>query len=104
MNNPKNKIIPITESDDQLDDLDNFENITSNDLVSTWRQGVSLEDRRLAVQRAIQALPADQRRLIVLRFFEESSFEECARAMGIGAGECRIMYSAACLELKKLLK
>ena len=104
MNNPKNKIIPITESDDQLDDLDNFENITSNDLVSTWRQGVALEDRRLAVQRAILSLPADQRRLIVLRFFEETELEECAEIMGISVEEARIMYRTASVELARLLK
>ena len=104
MTDPRTNHINPGIDDDRLDDAFDLENVTTQDLVSTWRQDVSLADRKLAVQKAIQALPADQRRLIVLRFFEESELKECAEIMGIPIGEAMIMYRSACLELTRLLK
>jgi RNA polymerase sigma factor (sigma-70 family) len=99
--NPKDK---VGLDDDGLDDDLDLENVSTNDIVATWRQDVSLADRKLAVQKAIQTLPADQRRLIVLRFFEESTFEECAEAMGVSVATVRTMYRTACERLAIILK
>lgn len=90
--------------DQELEDPTEVTGISTSDIVAGWRQDVSLADRKLAVQKAIQTLPADQRRLIVLRFFEETELGECAEIMGITAAEARIMYRTACLELVRLLK
>lgn len=87
---------------DIIDDLE-FEDISTSDMVAGWKRDVSLEDRKLAVQKAIQSLPADQRRLMILRFFEESTFGECAEAMGISVTTARSMYRTACERLKRAL-
>jgi RNA polymerase sigma factor (sigma-70 family) len=94
------------EDEDTLEGDDLVENVevSNQDLVATWRKDQNLADRKLAVQKAVQTLPADQRRLIVLRFFEESELQECAEIMGISVGAAKIMYRSACLELTRLLK
>jgi RNA polymerase sigma factor (sigma-70 family) len=94
------------EDEDTLEGDDLVENVevSNQDLVATWRKDQSLADRKLAVQKAIQSLPADQRRLIVLRFFEESTFDECAEAMGVSVNTARTLYRTACERLARLLK
>ena len=104
MTDPRTNHINPGIDDDRLDDAFDLENVTTQDLVSTWRQDISLADRKLAVQKAIQSLPADQRRLIVLRFFEESTFDECAEAMGVSVTTARTLYRTACERLARLLK
>ena len=63
----------------------------TNDLESateTWGAAVDLEDveRRARLFRAVDKLPDDQRRVIVLRFAEEKSIREIANALGRSEG------------------
>ena len=60
-------------------------------------------DTKIVVHKAIGQLPAEQRRIIVLRFFEEETVEECAESMGIDPARARILYREACLGLKAIL-
>jgi RNA polymerase sigma-70 factor (ECF subfamily) len=63
----------------------------TNDLQSateTTAAGVDLEDveRRARLFRAVDKLPDDQRRVIVLRFAEEKSIREIADELGRSEG------------------
>jgi RNA polymerase sigma factor (sigma-70 family) len=103
MTDPRTNHTKAEPDDDKLEDAYGLENISTSDMVAGWKRDVSLQDRKLAVQRAIQTLPVDQRRLMILRFFEEGTFEDCAEAMGISVTTCRALYRTACERLKRAL-
>lgn len=73
-----------------------------------WRQyGVS-GDTRLDVAKALGQLPAVNRRIIVLRVFEELTWAECASAMGYGetkaaAARAKAVFTESALAMKKIL-
>ncbi|NLF20011.1 MAG: RNA polymerase sigma factor [Clostridiaceae bacterium] len=45
-------------------------------------QELELNERNQALYRAMRVLPADYRRAVLLIYFEELSYEECAKVMG----------------------
>jgi len=56
--------------------------------------------RRMAVVRALAALPPRQRAVIVLRFYEHQTEEEIATALGISRGTVRSQASRAVEKLR----
>jgi RNA polymerase sigma factor (sigma-70 family) len=58
---------------------------------------------RDALMRAARALPSGQRAVLVLRFFDELSVEETARALGCTAGTVKSQTSRALANLRAAL-
>src|SRR5712692_6537545 len=61
-------------------------------------------ERRGAVQRAIDALPADYRDVIVLRFMEDLTYEEIARHPGVPVSTIETRLHRAKKQLRELLR
>lgn len=59
------------------------------------------EEQLQAMQAAIEKLPTDYRRVVILKNFEQQSFEEIAEAMGRGVGAVTKLWYRAILKLKK---
>ena len=56
-----------------------------------------------AVEKAMERLPENQRKVLELRVFEGMEYEDIASATGLAEGSLRVMLSAARKTLKKLL-
>lgn len=56
-----------------------------------------------AVEKAMDRLPENQRKVLQLRVFEGMEYEDIASATGLAEGSLRVMLSAARKTLKKLL-
>ncbi len=56
---------------------------------------IALDERLAHLERALEALPADQREVIILRRMEELSFPEIAAQMGRSADACRMLFGRA---------
>jgi RNA polymerase sigma-70 factor (sigma-E family) len=68
-----------------------------------WREGVSPErnvDDRQQLSAAIRALPAKQLDVVVLRFYEDLTEEETARALGIKLGTVKSRCARALQRLR----
>lgn len=61
------------------------------------------EDRRLDLVRALEQLPNQQRRTIVLRYFGDLTESETAAAMGISVGAVKQHASRAMASMRKVL-
>jgi RNA polymerase sigma factor (sigma-70 family) len=57
-------------------------------------------ETRLSVQRAIQELTIRDRRIIILRFFEELTFAEIGSVLGISGSAARSAYVSAANKLR----
>ncbi len=58
---------------------------------------------KLAIDRAVQNLPARQRTAFVLKFYQDMSHQEIAEVMGITEGASKANYFQAIQKLQKLL-
>ncbi len=64
--------------------------------------GVAIEhEQALALRRAVERLPDEYRRVVVLRFEEERSFEEIGRLTGRSADSARKVWSRAMVMLRR---
>jgi RNA polymerase sigma-70 factor, ECF subfamily len=54
-----------------------------------------------AIQRAVEKLPDDYRRIIVLRYQDERSFEEIGRSMNLSANAARKLWARAIKRLRQ---
>ena len=61
-------------------------------------------EEREVLRRALSDLPERQREAVVLRFFEELSVEETARAMGCAEGTVKATVHQAIRALKEKLR
>jgi len=61
-------------------------------------------EKKLSIQRAIQELRVRDRRIIILRFFEELTFAEIGAALGISGSAARAAYCAAAMKLRVKLE
>ncbi|HEX8911640.1 MAG TPA: RNA polymerase sigma factor [Humisphaera sp.] len=66
--------------------------------------GAVLAEQRAALRAVLTDLPDRQREAIVLRFFEDLSVEETARAMGCAAGTVKATVHQALRSLKKRME
>ena len=77
--------------------------------VEEWRQHGMTGDTRMDVAKALGQLPAPNRKIIVLRFFEEMTWAECAEAMSYGRSkkmtpaQARILFRTSAEAMKKIL-
>lgn len=58
-------------------------------------------DRRLALIRALDELPAQQRAAVVLRYFDDLSLEQTAAALGCSVGTAKSQTSRALAKLRR---
>ena len=56
-----------------------------------------------AVEKAMERLPDNQRKVLQMRVFEDMEYEDIASATGLAEGSLRVMLSAARKTLRKLL-
>lgn len=63
---------------------------------------IYLQQMRLQLERAIEGLPERQRRIVTMRYFEERSNPEIARALGMTPGNVRVQLSRALDTLETL--
>lgn len=68
---------------------DTITSARAGDPTSDWDHALQTEAIRAALSMAIEALPTRQRRVVILRYYEERSFEEIARIMGIREATAR---------------
>jgi len=61
------------------------------------------DERAVLVRRCVNALPAKQREVLVLRFFGDASLEEIARATGVSLGTVKSRLFHALEKMKKTL-
>jgi RNA polymerase sigma factor (sigma-70 family) len=59
---------------------------------------------QLALTRALETLAAPSRQLIVLRFYEDDSFQEIARKLKINVGAARVRLHRALQELRRAMQ
>lgn len=64
------------------------------------RDGAVEADERVVVARALAALPAGQRAVLVLRFFEDLSEAETARVLGVAVGTVKSRTARALAALR----
>lgn len=57
-----------------------------------------------AVEKAMNRLPDNQRKVLQMRVFEDMEYEDIASATGLAEGSLRVMLSAARKTLRKLLE
>jgi RNA polymerase sigma-70 factor (ECF subfamily) len=70
---------------------------------STPSQGLEREEMACRVRRAVAQLPAIDREVLVMRTFEELSYEEVACVLGVDPAAARKRHGRALLRLHKLL-
>jgi DNA-directed RNA polymerase specialized sigma subunit len=79
------------------------------DAMEDWRSHGKTGDTRIDVHRALEKLPAPNRKIIILRAFEEMTWEECAEAMSYGRtrkltpAAARTLYRDSAIAMKKIL-
>jgi RNA polymerase sigma-70 factor, ECF subfamily len=71
---------------------------------ATPRQAASLSESRAEVRRAIEQLPAIHREILVLRHFEELSYQEMADCLGIAPGTVMSRLHTARKKLRETLE
>lgn len=65
--------------------------------------GRGFEDERVDLMAALRQLPAGQRAVIVLRFLDDASVEDTARALGCSTGTVKSQTARALPRLRSLL-
>jgi RNA polymerase sigma factor (sigma-70 family) len=65
--------------------------------------GTDRVDDRLILRRALAAVPARQRAVVVLRFWEDLSVEETAELLGISAGTVKSQAARGLATLRRRL-
>ena len=60
-----------------------------------------LEELRCLLAEKLQQLPERQRRIIIMRFFQEKDFDEIAAAIGTTSGNARVILSRTLDKLEK---
>lgn len=77
--------------------------------VSDWREHGHAGDTKIDVHRALQQIPAPNRRIVLLRVFEGHTWKECAEEMSKGRAhqmtpdQARHMFRTSALALKQIL-
>ena len=69
-----------------------------------WGAATELGEARDALRLTLAELPDRQREALVLRFFEDLSVEETAKAMGCAAGTVKATVHQALRSLRKRLE
>lgn len=81
-----------------ISELENFLYEECDDL----GRAVYLEQLRSHMASALKKLPEKQRRLVIMRYFEEKSFDYIAEELDISPGNARVILSRALDALEKL--
>lgn len=81
------------------------------DFVAGTRNGAEREDTRdygvpiaAAIQRGIEALPPEQRMVVVMKVLEGRSFGEIARAVKATEGACKMRFARGVRQLQESLR
>lgn len=69
----------------------------------TYEESESSESVEVKFQRAILSLPAKQRLVFNLRYYDELTYDEISRVTGISESSCKTNYHYAQLRVKELM-
>jgi RNA polymerase sigma-70 factor, ECF subfamily len=81
-----------------------FEPIVSRDAAASGECGAAEVERRIDVRAALEQLTAEHREVLVLREYEQMSYEEMAESLGVPRGTVESRLHRARAELKEKLK
>ena len=74
------------------------------DHVNVPEKDMELSDRESVLKKAVSELPPGQRAVLVLRFYENMSYGEIARCMGVSSGTVASQLHDALCKMELLLK
>jgi RNA polymerase sigma factor (sigma-70 family) len=83
--------------------LDGFENLPS-DPTSDWNSALIHQAVREALPSLIASLPARQRCVLIWRYYDERSFEDIARLLGVQEATARSLLRHSLNNLRKRMK
>jgi RNA polymerase sigma-70 factor, ECF subfamily len=71
--------------------------------VATFRSPLENDERRIAIEEALQRIPADQREVLVLKLWAELTFDQIASELGISPNTAASRYRYALAALRREL-
>jgi RNA polymerase sigma-70 factor (ECF subfamily) len=88
-----------------LPDDNNLSNLKGAEVLDTWRESQLVNEQVLNdVKKMMEALPATQREVVYMRFFQELSFKEIAEATGVSINTALGRMRYAMINLRKMAK
>ena len=88
-----------------LPDDNNLSNLKGAEVLDTWRESQLVNEQVLNdVKKMMEALPATQREVVYMRFFQEMSFKEIAEATGVSINTALGRMRYAMINLRKMAK
>jgi RNA polymerase sigma-70 factor (ECF subfamily) len=88
-----------------LADDNNLSNLRGSEVLDTWRESQLVNEQVLRdVKKMMDALPAPQREVVYMRFFQELSFKEIAETTGVSINTALGRMRYAMINLRKMAK
>lgn len=88
-----------------LPDDNNLSNLKGAEVLDTWRESQLVNEQVLNdVKKMMETLPATQREVVYMRFFQELSFKEIAEATGVSINTALGRMRYAMINLRKMAK
>ena len=88
-----------------LSDNNNLSNLRGSEVLDTWRESQLVNEQVLRdVKKMMEALPAPQREVVYMRFFQELSFKEIAESTGVSINTALGRMRYAMINLRKMAK
>jgi RNA polymerase sigma-70 factor (ECF subfamily) len=86
-----------------LPDDNNLSNLKGAEVLDTWRESQLVNEQVLNdVKKMMEALPATQREVVYMRFFQELSFKEIAEATGVSINTALGRMRYAMINLRRM--
>lgn len=61
-------------------------------------------EAKMTINRALEKLTMPERRIMILRFYEEMSFPDIAQNMGITLAQARTLYRSTAAKMKRIVR
>ena len=98
----RHKTVSLTRPDEDDDGSEWDLPVTSSDEIP--EEAADRRETILAVRRAVESLPEDQRRVVVLRDLDELPYQDIAELLGLSLGTVKSRLNRGRLALKKILE